>query len=119
MSLCSYYNMADEIVDHRKIGIDQELFFFSEHSPGSCFWLPNGTRVYNKLMAFIRDEYYKRGFLEVKSPVIAKSSLWKISNHWQLYKENMFCFDCKDNENEDDESDDNKYAMSPMNCGKH
>ncbi|ARF12392.1 threonyl-tRNA synthetase [Klosneuvirus KNV1] len=127
--------MTEEIIDHRKIGITQELFFFSEHSPGSTFWLPNGTIIYNKLQQFIRDEYYKRGFQEVKSPIIAKSSLWKISSHWQVYKKNMFCFDCDNDVNEDDKDnnqvneddkdnnqindDENMYAMSAMNCPKH
>lgn len=50
--------------DHRKLGKDQELFFFHELSPGSCFFQPKGAHIYNKLVEFIRQEYWKRGFQE-------------------------------------------------------
>jgi threonyl-tRNA synthetase len=92
--------------NHRTIGISQDLFFFHEFAPGCSFWLPNGTRIYNKLTKLIRDEYFVRGFEEVKSPVIAKKDLWIISDHWNQYKDNMFCFCC----------DDTEYAMKAMNC---
>ena len=101
--------IKENIVDHRKIGLDHELFFFDETSPGSAFWLPNGTKIFNKLRDFIRNEYVKRGFQEVMSPVIAKKELWQISGHWDKYKENMFCFDC----------DNTEYAIAGMNCPKH
>ena len=65
----------NEIPLNIKIATDQELFFFHEYSPGSCYWLPNGTKIYNKLMNFMKDEYFKRGFQEVKSPVIAKKAI--------------------------------------------
>ena len=51
--------------DHRKIGKEQDLFFFHELSPGSCFFQPKGAHIYNKLLQFIREEYWKRGFQEV------------------------------------------------------
>uniref|UniRef100_A0A8D3CKP0 threonine--tRNA ligase n=1 Tax=Scophthalmus maximus TaxID=52904 RepID=A0A8D3CKP0_SCOMX len=51
--------------DHRKIGKDQELFFFHDLSPGSCFFMPRGAYIYNTLTEFIRDEYWRRGFQEV------------------------------------------------------
>lgn len=50
--------------DHRKIGRDQELFFFHDLSPGSCFFLPHGTKIYNALVDFMREEYFKRGYQE-------------------------------------------------------
>lgn len=53
--------------DHRKIGRDQELYFFHPLSPGSAFWYPKGTHIYNTLCNFIRKEYRKRGFTEVSS----------------------------------------------------
>jgi len=92
-----------------RIGLDQQLFFFHKHTPGCCFWLPNGTRLYNKLLDFMKDEYFKRGYSEVKSPIIAKKDLWEISGHWGKYKENMFCFHC----------DDTEYGMKAMNCPMH
>ena len=76
--------------DHRKIGKEQELFFFHELSPGSCFWLPHGTRIYNALVDLIKSEYRKRGFNEVISPNMYNSKLWKTSQHWQHYKDDMF-----------------------------
>lgn len=51
--------------DHRKIGRDQELFFFHPLSPGSAFWYPKGTHIFNKLINFIKQEYRKRGLKEV------------------------------------------------------
>ena len=51
--------------DHRKIGVAQDLFFFHELSPGSCFFQPKGAHIYNKLLGFIKEEYWKRGFQEV------------------------------------------------------
>lgn len=95
--------------DHRKIGQQQELFFFHELSPGSCFFLPRGAHIYNVLMSFIRSEYHKRGFQEVISPNMYNSKLWVTSGHWQHYAENMFSFDIEKE----------KFALKPMNCPGH
>jgi len=95
--------------DHRKIGREQELFFFHDLTPGSCFFLPKGAHIYNKLVDFIKEEYWKRGFSEVVSPNIYNSKLWMQSGHWQHYSENMFSFKC---ENE-------TFALKPMNCPGH
>ena len=64
---------------------NQELFFFHDLSPGSCFFLPRGAHIYNTLVEFIRSEYWKRGFQEVVSPNIYNSKLWETSGHWQHY----------------------------------
>ena len=69
---------------------DQQLFFFHELSPGSCFFLPHGAKIYNKLVEFIRSEYRKRGFSEVITPNMFNVNLWHTSGHWQNYQENMF-----------------------------
>lgn len=95
--------------DHRKIGKEQELFFFHELSPGSCFFQPKGAHIYNTLMNFIKSEYRKRGFQEVISPNIYNSKLWMTSGHWQHYSENMFSF----------EVEKETYALKPMNCPGH
>lgn len=95
--------------DHRKIGKEQELFFFHELSPGSCFFLPNGAHIYNTLMDLMKAEYKKRGFTEVISPNIYSTKLWETSGHWQHYAENMFSFDCEKE----------RYALKPMNCPGH
>ncbi|KAI5793854.1 hypothetical protein DFH27DRAFT_628199 [Peziza echinospora] len=95
--------------DHRKIGKEQELFFFHELSPGSCFFLPHGTRIYNALVDFLREEYWKRDYQEVISPNMYNSKLWEVSGHWQNYKDNMFSF----------EVEKDTYALKPMNCPGH
>ena len=69
---------------------DQELFFFHELSPGSCFFLPRGAYVYNTLIEFIRGEYRKRGYQEVVSPNIYNSKLWVTSGHWQHYSVSIY-----------------------------
>uniref|UniRef100_A0A3B3TZE9 threonine--tRNA ligase n=1 Tax=Poecilia latipinna TaxID=48699 RepID=A0A3B3TZE9_9TELE len=95
--------------DHRKLGREQELFFFHELSPGSCFFLPKGAFIYNTLIEFIRSEYRKRGFQEVVTPNIYNSKLWMTSGHWQHYSENMFSF----------EAEKETFALKPMNCPGH
>ncbi len=95
--------------DHRRIGQNQELIFFHQLSPGSCFWLPHGARIYNRLISFIRDQYWTRGYDEVITPNIYNMELWNISGHAQHYKENMFTFDIEGQE----------FGMKPMNCPGH
>jgi len=95
--------------DHRNLGKEQELFFFHPLSPGSCFFLPRGTKIYNKLIEYIRSEYRKRGFTEVITPNVYNKDLWETSGHWANYKDNMFCFDC----------DNSVFALKPMNCPGH
>lgn len=95
--------------DHRKLGREQDLFFFHDLSPGSCFFLPKGAYIYNSLVQFIRSEYRKRGFQEVVTPNIYNSKLWQTSGHWQHYSENMFSF----------EAEKETFALKPMNCPGH
>uniref|UniRef100_H3D2Z9 threonine--tRNA ligase n=1 Tax=Tetraodon nigroviridis TaxID=99883 RepID=H3D2Z9_TETNG len=94
--------------DHRKIGKDQELFFFHDLSPGSCF-LPRGAHIYNTLAEFIREEYWRRGFQEVATPNIYNRKLWETSGHWQHYGHNMFSFPVEED----------VFALKPMNCPGH
>jgi threonyl-tRNA synthetase len=95
--------------DHRKIGKDQELFFFHELSPGSAMWLPHGTRIYNTIVQFIKEQYWKRDYNEVISPNMYNSALWKTSGHWDYYQEDMFTFSV----------DKETFALKPMNCPGH
>ena len=62
-------------------------------SPGSAFWLPHGTRIYNTLTDLMRKEYRQRGYDEVITPKMYNSKLWETSGHWGNYKENMFSFE--------------------------
>lgn len=95
--------------DHRKVGKDQQLYFFHELSPGSCFFLPHGAKIYNKLVDFIRTEYRQRGFSEVITPNMFNVQLWHTSGHWQNYQENMFQLSVEKE----------TYALKPMNCPGH
>ncbi|CCM03110.1 uncharacterized protein FIBRA_05230 [Fibroporia radiculosa] len=95
--------------DHRKIGKEQELFFFNDLSPGSCFWLPHGTRIYNTLVELLRSEYFKRGYQEVISPNMYHSKLWETSGHWQNYKDDMFTLNIEKE----------AWGLKPMNCPGH
>lgn len=95
--------------NHRKIGTDQELFFFHDLSPGSAMWLPHGTRIYNNVVNFIKEEYWKRGYTEVISPNMYNAKLWMQSGHWDHYKDDMFTF----------EVEKEQFALKPMNCPGH
>ncbi|XP_053331712.1 threonine--tRNA ligase, mitochondrial [Spea bombifrons] len=95
--------------DHRKIGKDQNLFFFHDLSPGSCFFLPRGAHIYNVLIDFIKGEYRKRGFTEVITPNMYNNKLWEISGHWEHYAKNMFSFTVEED----------TFSLKPMNCPGH
>ncbi|KAF2862204.1 threonyl-tRNA synthetase-like protein [Piedraia hortae CBS 480.64] len=95
--------------DHRKVGQDQELFFFDQLSPGSAFFQKHGVVIYNALQSFVREEYWKRNYEEVISPNMYNSALWKQSGHWQHYKDDMFTFDVEKEQ----------WALKPMNCPGH
>uniref|UniRef100_A0A8C5EJW3 threonine--tRNA ligase n=1 Tax=Gouania willdenowi TaxID=441366 RepID=A0A8C5EJW3_GOUWI len=96
--------------DHRRIGTDQELFFFNEVSPGSCFFLPKGAHIYNTLTDFIKSEYRARGFTEVVTPTLYSTALWERSGHWEHYSDNMFTVTSEGSQT---------YALKPMNCPAH
>ncbi len=95
--------------DHRKLGRELDLFAFSEYSPGSAFWLPAGTAIYNQLVGLSRRMGAERGYTEVKTPLIYDAELWKISGHWEKYREHMFLI----------EADERQVGLKPMNCPGH
>ncbi len=95
--------------DHRKLGRELDLFTFSEVSPGSAFWLPAGTAVYNSLVALSRRMGAERGYAEVKTPLIYDAELWKTSGHWGKYREHMFTVEVEHQE----------MGLKPMNCPGH
>jgi len=95
--------------DHRVIGVQQELLFFDELSPGSCFFLPHGCRIYNRLVDLIRKEYFERNYMEVVTPNMYNLKLWETSGHAAKYKENMFLLNIEGQE----------FGLKPMNCPGH
>jgi threonyl-tRNA synthetase len=95
--------------DHRRLGKELDLFFFSPLAPASPFFYPRGAVVYHELMAYMRGLYRKYGYQEVITPQLFDAELWKTSGHYFHYKENMFF--C--------EADERELGLKPMNCPSH
>jgi threonyl-tRNA synthetase len=95
--------------DHRKLGKELDLFLFSELSPGSPFWQPNGMVIWNELTALWRRENGARGYREVKTPILYDVDLFKASGHWDVYRENMYFT----------EVEGRTMGLKPMNCPAH
>jgi threonyl-tRNA synthetase len=105
--------------DHRKLGPALGLFAFHEYAPGSPFWLPHGTTLYNVLEDAMRHLINANGYQEVKTPLLFNKRLWEQSGHWGPYKKNMFLV-------VDSESDESlpldercSFSLKPMNCPSH
>ena len=92
--------------DHRKIGREMDLFAIFEEGPGFPFFMPNGMIIRNELESFWKSEHRKRGYEEIKTPLIMNEQLWRTSGHWDHYKDNMYFT----------KIDGDDYAIKPMNC---
>jgi threonyl-tRNA synthetase len=97
--------------DHRRLGLQLDLFHLDEHSPGSPFWHPKGMVIYNQLEAIRRRENARRGYDEVKTPLIYDKALWVTSGHWEKFRENMFLIP--------GDTEEQTYGIKPMNCPGH
>jgi threonyl-tRNA synthetase len=95
--------------DHRRLGRELDLVHFDEHSPGSPIWHPRGMVIWNALEALRQRENSRRGYLEVKTPLLYDTELWEISGHWEKYRDNMFLI----------EQEDKTFGLKPMNCPGH
>ncbi len=95
--------------DHRKLGKELGLYSFHPEAPASPFFHPKGTQVYNGLVDYIRELYFKYGYDEVITPQIMDVALWKTSGHYENYAENMYFTNAEERE----------YAVKPMNCPGH
>ena len=95
--------------DHRRLGKDLDLFEFSETSPGMPFWHPRGMVIWNALEDLRRRENVKRGYDEVRTPLLYDSELWKTSGHWEKYQEHMFRLEIEGRD----------FGLKPMNCPGH
>jgi len=93
--------------DHKKLGKELGLLMFHETAPGMPYWLPKGLILYKELENYWRKRHAELGYLEIASPLVNKSELWKISGHWDHYKEDMFIANMGENE---------VYGIKPMNC---
>jgi threonyl-tRNA synthetase len=95
--------------DHRRLGKELDLFEFSELSPGMPFWHPRGMVIWNVLEDLRRHENTKRGYREVRTPLLYDSDLWRTSGHWEKYQEDMFRLEVEGRD----------FALKPMNCPGH
>src|SRR3989338_7897105 len=109
--LDSYLKMLEESKkrDHRVLGEKLGLIMFTEYSPGAPMFLPKGAIIYNELLKLLREEYKKRGYQEVITPLLYEKGLWETSGHWEFYKDNMFSM----------ESEKRIFNLKPMNCPSH
>ncbi|HEX5020164.1 MAG TPA: threonine--tRNA ligase [Candidatus Binatia bacterium] len=95
--------------DHRRLGPALDLFSLHPIAPGSPFFHPKGTILYNLLVQYIRGLYNRYGYSEVVTPLIYKTDLWKTSGHYEAFHDDMFLMNVHDGE----------YGVKPMNCPGH
>ena len=95
--------------DHRRLGVQLDLFHLSDDSPGSPFWHPKGMVLWNALEDLRRRENLKRGYSEVKTPLLYDVEVYKTSGHYENYAENMFFVP----------DGERTFALKPMNCPGH
>ncbi len=110
--LHDYVRMLEEAKkrDHRKLGTQLELFAFNDEiGAGLPLWLPNGARLRSKLEHILYTAHRVRGYQPVRGPELLKSDMWKISGHYENYKENMYFTTI----------DEQEYGLKPMNCVGH
>jgi threonyl-tRNA synthetase len=93
--------------DHRRLGQQLDLFHLSERSPGSPFWHPKGMVLWNALEDLRRRENLRRGYVEVKTPLLYDIDTYITSGHYDNYRENMFFVS------------EGQFALKPMNCPGH
>ncbi len=106
--LDAYLHRREEakLRDHRRLGVQLDLFSFHDVSPGSAFWHPKGQRLWRTLETAIREVQDRRGYQEVSTPLLVHKKLWEQSGHWALYGDNMFHV----------ESEGQTFGLKPMNC---
>jgi threonyl-tRNA synthetase len=92
--------------DHRRLGVQLDLFSFHDVSPGSAFWHPKGQRIWRTLEAAMRELQERRGYEEISTPIVVSERLWRQSGHWDFYRDNMFLI----------ESEGQTFSLKPMNC---
>jgi threonyl-tRNA synthetase len=92
--------------DHRRLGVELDLFHLDPENPGQIYWHPKGWSIYTALQEYMRRKLVKDGYLEVNTPALMPRSLWEKSGHWDHYQQNMFIT----------ESEKRVFAVKPMNC---
>ena len=92
--------------DHRRLGVQLDLFSFHDVSPGAPFFHPKGQLIWRTLESSMRELQARRGYQEVATPIVVSERLWRQSGHWELFKEHMFIV----------ESENQLFSLKPMNC---
>jgi threonyl-tRNA synthetase len=92
--------------DHRRLGVQLDLYSFHDVSPGSAFWHPKGQTIWRTLEGAMLELQTRRGYQEVSTPILVDKKLWQQSGHWDLYGDNMFRV----------MSEDHAFGLKPMNC---
>src|ERR687895_317191 len=96
--------------DHRRLGPQLDLFHLAEASPGSPFWHPKGMVIWNELEDLRRRENAKRGYVEVKTPLLYDVETWVTSGHWEKFRDDMFLVPY---------GEERTLGLKPMNCPGH
>ena len=106
--LKDYLKMLEEAEkrDHRRLGVEMDLFHLDAEDPGQIFWHPNGWTIYTVMQDYMRKMVRRDGYQEVNTPAIMPRTLWERSGHWGHYQKNMFIT----------ESEKRLFAIKPMNC---
>jgi threonyl-tRNA synthetase len=96
--------------DHRRLGPQLDLVHLDEHAPGMPFWHPKGMVLWNALEDLRRRENLRRGYLEVKTPLMYDTDVWRTSGHWEKFRDEMFLVPY---------GEDRQLGLKPMNCPGH
>jgi threonyl-tRNA synthetase len=109
--LAAYVKRVEEAKarDHRKLGKELSLFTFNHFAPSMPIFLPKGASIYNTLVDFVRAFYARDGYSEVVTPLVWDTEIFKISGHYDNYRDNMFF----------SQVDEREYGVKPMNCPGH
>ncbi|WP_434629322.1 threonine--tRNA ligase [Chromobacterium sp. CV08] len=109
--LDAYLYMLEEAEkrDHRKLGVQLDLFHLQDEAPGMVFWHPKGWQLWQSVEQYMRDKLNREGYKEIRTPMMMDANLWERSGHAANYRENMFIT----------ESEKRDYAVKPMNCPGH
>lgn len=125
--LTDYFTALEEAKkrDHRVVGEQLGLFTFTDEAPGFPFYLPKGATLFNQLVDYMRSLIRRKGYQEVRTPLIMSEELWHTSGHYDNYMENMFFTKLKLRDDEhpevvkDNVVEERPMAVKPMNCPGH
>ena len=120
--LTAYLDRLEEAEkrDHRRLGKELDLFSFSElGGAGFPLYHPKGARILQLLQDWLRGELYKRGYVEARTPHVYRVEMWKMSGHFDNYKDDMYFFETLEGKDKEGNEKFNEFAIKPMNCPGH